>query len=168
MWLWFLGNWKPIGLLVLIAVVAGYIRVLQYKVDSRDKTISTMEQSIENLGGDLARAKSAISALDNGIATYRSFVTRAINSIRETQAKQIAREHVFQGMLDNLSLQAREARRIEDAPIVPFFMDNVVMYRSVLVAVHGDVYTFRLLRGPLPEAADPGYGGAVLPAGHTR
>src|SRR3989304_5306613 len=92
----FLGNnWKPVALLILIAAVAGDIRVLQYKIDKRDRNISTMEQSIGNLQGDLDRAKSAITALDNVISTYQSFVNRAINSIRTTQNRLAAQNLLF-------------------------------------------------------------------------
>jgi hypothetical protein len=159
-----LANWKPLGLLALILGIAGYIWVLQAKVESRDRKIGVLTADVGTLQGDLKNAKAAIGVLDNGIRQYQSEVYRAMDSIRQTQVKIATQNLGFQKMLDNLALQAAAAGRIKDAPKVPFFLDNVVERRADLIGVRDGVYHFRLRRAEADHLDDR----AVLSASLAR
>lgn len=147
MWALLLGNWKPIGLLALVLAVAGYVRWLQYDVTRHVRTIVEQKEVIDILkknvaviDGDLNRAKTAITMLDNAILQYQAFVRESNESVKRTLKRIEDRNRDFQSELDKLAEQAAAAGRIKDAPMVRFFPDNIV-----LIGVRDGVYHYRVL-----------------------
>ena len=120
-----LTNWKPLALLALILGIGGYIQVLKYKVDARDKEIVALRTDVKTLKDDLNIAKAGIGNMDKALAVYGGLVKQSLESLEAVQARIATQNVIFQRELDNVAALAGKAKRIQDAPIVPFFqMDN--------------------------------------------
>jgi hypothetical protein len=156
-----LANWKPVGLLVLVLSVGGYVKWLKYDVD-RQKTrvqeqqllVKALDNDIAVLKTDLSTAKAAIGEIDKGVRQYQQYVQKALASVKASNNRISSENARLFHLLDNLAIPAAAARRIQDAPEIPFFTP------AVLLGVRDGVYHFRVSAGPRPGAADRG---SVLP-----
>jgi hypothetical protein len=159
-----LANWKPVGLLVLVLSVGGYVKWLKYDVDRQKAKVAeqlllvkALDNDIGVLKTDLFNAKASIEEIDKGVRQYQQYVQRALASVKASQNR-ISEENARLGkLLDNLAGPAMAAGRIEDAPKIPFFIDNVAT-AAVLLGVRDGVYYFRMPAGPRTGAADRGAG----------
>ena len=168
----FLGNnWKPVGLLVLVLSVGGYVKWLKYDVDrqkakvaEQQALVKALDNDIGVLKTDLSNAKYAIEEIDKGVRQYQLYVQKALASVKVSQNR-ISEENTRLGkLLDNLVIPATDARRIEDAPKIPFFTDNAAT-PAVLLRVRDGVYYYRVSASPRPGAVDRR---AVLPRRDPR
>jgi hypothetical protein len=157
----FLGNnWKPVAIIALILGIGGYVKWLKYDVDRQKAKVAEQMQLVKALDNDigvlktdLSNAKYAIGEIDKGVRQYQQYVQRALASVKASQNR-ISEENARLGkLLDNLVIPATDARRIEDAPRIPFFTDNVAT-PAVLLGVRDGVYHFRVSASPRPGAAD--------------
>jgi hypothetical protein len=163
----FLGNnWKPVAIIALILGIGGYVKWLKYDVDRQKAKVAeqqalvrALDNDIGVLKADLENAKYAIGEIDKGVRQYQLYVQKALASVKASQNR-ISGENARLGMLlDNLVGPATAAGRIEDAPKIPFFTDNVsVAVPCILIGVRDGVYHFRVSSGPRPGAVDRGAG----------
>lgn len=140
---WLAGNYKAVGMFALIAGVAGYIWFLRADVRKHEAEAVALKADVATLKENLRKTEGAVKAMDDGMKNFQSFVNAALDSVQLTQRRIAAQNKVFQATLDNLAVLAAAARRIIDAPTIPFFMDNAV--RSELVGIDNGVYHFRVL-----------------------
>lgn len=161
----FLGNnWKPVAIIALILGIGGYVKWLKYDVDRQKAKVAeqqllvkALDNDIGVLKTDLESAKYAIGEIDKGVRQYQLYVQKALASVKASQNR-ISEENARLGiLLDNLVGPATDARRIEDAPKIPFFTDNVAA-PAVLLGVRDGVYHYRVPAGPHSGAADRGAG----------
>lgn len=144
-WAWVIGNYKGIGLLLLIAGVAGYVAILRHSVQKQELAIAAREADIATLKKDLDNAKVAISSMKEGMKTFQGFVNEALVSLKTTQNKINTQNRNLQRALDNIAIIAVAAKRILDAPTVPFFMGDNVAGSAILLGVDNGVYRFGVL-----------------------
>jgi hypothetical protein len=145
------NNWKPIGLLIIIAGVMGYITVLRADIKKHDAEInrqkleSTIFQTnIAVLKNDVETAKLAIESINEAVERYQQYVQESLSAVKESHKKIQIQNTLLQTSLDNLAILAMAAVRILDAPKIPFFFasDNTV---PILINVDNGVYHYRLL-----------------------
>jgi hypothetical protein len=157
----FLGNnWKPVAIIALILGIGGYVKWLKYDVDrqkakvaEQQELVKALDNDIGVLKADLENAKYAIEEIDKGVRQYQQYVQRALASVKASQNR-ISEENARLGMLlDNLAGPATDARRIEDAPKIPFFTDNVAA-PAVLLGVRDGVYYYRVSAGSRSGRSD--------------
>jgi hypothetical protein len=165
----FLGNnWKPVAIIALILGIGGYVKWLKYDVDRQKAKVAeqqilvkALDNDISTLKTDLSNAKLSIAAIDDGVRQYQKYVQKALASVKASQNRISAENDRLGMLLDNLVGPATAAGRIEDAPKIPFFTDNVsVAVPCILIGVRDGVYHFRVSSGPRSDSVDRG---AVLP-----
>lgn len=175
-----LVNWKPVGLLLLVLGVGGYVKWLKYDVDrqkvkvqEQQALVKALDNDIVVLKADLVTAKAAIGMIDEGVRQYQQYVQKALASVKASQNRISAENARLGGLLDNLVIPATDAKRIEDAPKIPFFIDNARV-PAVLLGVRDGVYCYRMPPRPRSGAIDrgtglpcrhPGGAGEAIPAG---
>jgi hypothetical protein len=162
----FLGNnWKPVAIIALILGIGGYVKWLKYDVDRQKARVAEQQMLVRALDNDIAvlktdlsNAKYAIGEIDKGVRQYQLYVQKALASVKASQNR-ISEENARLGkLLDNLVGPATDAKRIEDAPKIPFFTDNVAAVPAVLLGIRDGVYHFRVSPGPRSGRADRGAG----------
>jgi len=138
-------NWKAVTVGVAIFAIVGYISVLRASVDRNEKKAKALAADIVTVQGDLKKSNAAIENMTQGMEQYKKFVDLSLSSIKATQAA-ISRQNIkLSKLLDNLAVAATNAKGIQDAPKIPFFMqDNI----SNLIGVTNGVFHYRMLQAP--------------------
>lgn len=139
-------NWKPVGLVLLILGIGGYIVILRNSIAKQEALVEALKTDITTVKGDLEKSNAAIKFMADGMEQYKNFVDLSLDSIKQTQ-NIIAKQNMkFLKVMDNLAILAQEARRIQDAPRIPFFMsEDAQENKSIPVSVDNGVYRYRML-----------------------
>ncbi len=138
-------NWKPVGLVLLVLSIGGYITILRHSVAKQEAMVKALKVDIVTVQGDLVKSNAAIQYMAEGMETYKKFVDLSIDSIKMTQKSINMQNARLLKVLDNLAVAAREARRIQDAPRIPFFMpEDKRESESAPVSVDNGVYRYRM------------------------
>jgi septal ring factor EnvC (AmiA/AmiB activator) len=145
---WLIGNYKVVILGVLVAGIYGYIWFLRADVVRHQKETATLQADIAVLDANLKNAKKTIDNLNAGMDQYQVFVNQALDSLKSTQTTIQKQNKQLQKLLDNLAILAIAAKRIMDAPIIPFFTDNAVGGGAILISVDNGAYMYRMPPGP--------------------
>jgi hypothetical protein len=155
---WLIGNYKSIGILLIISGVAGYVTYLRADVKKHELEVATQKlevisqkKDIDTLKTDLGNAKVGIDNMREGMKSFQVFVNQALDSMKVTQGIIASQNKQLQRTLDNLAVLAEMARRIVDAPTIPFFMgDNLVM-GTILVGIDNGAHRYRMLPEKAPN-----------------
>jgi septal ring factor EnvC (AmiA/AmiB activator) len=155
---WLIGNYKIVGLLALILSVAGYVTYLRADVKKHELEVATQKlevtaqkKDIDTLKADLGNAKVGIENMKEGMNAFQIFVNQALDSMKVTQGVIASQNKQLQRTLDNLAVLAAMARRIVDAPTIPFFMGDNVVIGTILVGIDNGAYRYRLLPEKAPD-----------------
>lgn len=125
---WVINNWKVVGASILVLTIAGYIGFLSLKVSSLESAKAKQAAEIASVRGNLSVALGAIDNVNAAVRQYQKFVNASLASLKNVQGRIADENRRLGAMLDNLAIQATAARRIVDAPRVPFFVgDNLVV-----------------------------------------
>jgi len=155
---WLVGNYKSIGLLLLITGVAGYVTYLRADVKKHELEVAEQKleviiqkKNIDILKTDLDNAKIGIDNMKEGMKSFQVFVNQALDSMKATQGIIASQNKQLQRTLDNLAVLAAMARRIVDAPTIPFFMGDNVVVGTILVGIDNGAYRYRMLPEKAPD-----------------
>ena len=155
---WLVGNYKSIGLLLLITGVAGYVTYLRADVKKHELEVAEQKleviiqkKNIDILKTDLDNAKIGIDNMKEGMNAFQIFVNQALDSMKVTQGIIASQNKQLQRTLDNLAVLAAMARRIVDAPTIPFFMGDNVVVGTILVGIDNGAYRYRMLPEKAPD-----------------
>lgn len=144
---WLIGNYKVVALGVLIAGIYGYIWFLRADVNRHQEEAEKLKADVAALEGNLANAKKSIDEMHKGMNQYQVFVNQALDALKFTQTRIQVQNNRLQKILDNLAILAVAAKRIVDAPVIPFFLDNTMGGDAVLISVDNGVYLYRVQTG---------------------
>jgi hypothetical protein len=161
-WALLWNNKGIVGVLILILGIGGYIWYLRADVVRHEKENTQLREGIAVVNGDLQRAKAAISNIEEAMKQYQKWTEKSIAGLKDTNARISMQTNLIRKILDNLVVPATEARRIIDAPRVPFFAPDGY---DNLVSMDNGVFTFRVRRVPLKADADYRPGGAAVDPG---
>lgn len=135
-------NWKIVLPIVLALAIGGYIVVLRNSLVKKETTIVALQKDIKTTQEDIVKLKDSVGFMAEGMNEYKKFVDLSIDSIKQSQ-NSISKQNVkFLKAMDNLVGLAQGARRIQDAPRIPFFMPES---DAVPVGVDNGLYRNGLL-----------------------
>jgi len=123
--LWLLSNWRLIlGGLALLALV-GYVGYSELRIARLEKVNAILTADVQTVSQDLENAKAGVSAIDNALRQYQTWVQESISTVKRTQRRIVEENSRLQAILDNLVVPAMAATRIEDAPRIEFFLESI-------------------------------------------
>lgn len=142
--LWAIRNYKAVLLCVVIGSIAGYIWLLQGRVASAEKANEELTADLGTVQSDLESALSGIDNVNAALRQYQKWVAASLDSVKKANSKIAENNERMGKILDNLTIRASEARRIVDAPKIPFFMDVDVKVPAELISSDNGVFRFRM------------------------